>query len=357
MEKASPATTQRIIDIPIRIRPEQIQKLRTVDSGARIPILDAHRFTEPLKRGDFRRAAAEMSSDPVRASAALDHAFVHDLRAVSALVASGQSDTALSQLAQMRRFYGPQAELNLWQGLAELSRGQIRRAAQVFGTGGRGRIRNPEAFLDEIHARLADPQISKSARESYENLSHYAEWQLHRGPRNSPRGEAKPNIENGSLGFAFRYVDPLHGGREVPPAQARQVFDLGLSFFRQDSPGLNNLDWYGSTNRAFAQAIELRLGTMIELPHGDIATLNPTKIIAPLESSSTSPSTHFSEFLRTSARTTNPYRSKNNSNECKDQEGECKKNGNTLLPGHGDTQKLQRLYLLVENTVKDEIIR
>src|SRR5207248_2781905 len=121
-------------------------------------------------------------------------------------------------------------------------------------------------------------------------------------------------------GFEFRYVDPLHGGQEVPYAQAQQVFDSGLPFFRQDSPGLNNLDWHGSTSRAFAQAIELRLGRMIVLPHGDIATLNPTKIIAPLESSSTSPSTHVSEFLRTSARTTNLNRSNNNSDRCKDRE-------------------------------------
>jgi hypothetical protein len=96
---------------------------------------------------------------------------------------------------------------------------------------------------------------------------------------------------------------------------------------------------------------------MIVLPHGDIATLNPTKIIAPLESSSTSTSTHVSEFLRTSARTTNLNRSNNSSDRCKDREGECKKEDNALLAGRGDTQKLQRLYLLIENTVKDEIVR
>jgi hypothetical protein len=216
-ENVSKATTQRIIDIPIHIRPEQIQKLRMADNGARIPILEARRFTEPLKRGDFHRAAAEISTDPVKAMAVLDHAFANDLRAVSELVASGQAETALSQLAQMHRFYGPQIELKLWQGLAELSRGQVRRATQAFGTGGRSRIRNPDAFLDEIHARLADPRLSESARESYENLSHYAEWQLHPGLRNGPRGQAKPNIGNDSLGFEFRYVDPLHGGQEVPP--------------------------------------------------------------------------------------------------------------------------------------------
>jgi hypothetical protein len=343
----SKTSSQPLLEIPRLLGPEQFREIHavaaTAQDGARILLDNSQRIAETLKTEDIRRLAVEIAAGPEKANRALNQSLSKDLNIISNLVANGDNGRAVAQLARLQQVYGPQPELRLWEGLAELSRNRPQQAAQALGKGTPGRIRNPEAFFDEIHDRLADPGIGKKGHDSLESLGCFAEWQRKGGGTTGSGGIAVPCIDEGALGFEFHLVNPLRGGRVLSAEEAQLVGESGVPIYRQNSPGLNNLDWNASQKNAVALVIEMQLGKVIELPHGDIASLNPTKIIVPADSSPPTTITHQTEFIRTSVRSTSVRSTARSIDQvgCSDEDEECLRRGGAK-PGH------DRLYLLVD---------
>lgn len=354
-KKLPEAVSERIVDFPRRFGADQFRKARDATASAQqntsIRIGNPEPLVEILQAGQFRRAAAEIVADPAKASQALDQALSKDFNAVSEFLRQGETGSALSQLARIKQLYGPQPEIRLWEGLVELSRGRSLQAAQTLGKATPGRIRNPRAFFDEIHARLNDSRTGRQARESLKNIESFAQWQRMGGGTAGSHGYAVPNIDNGRLAFEFHFIDPLGQGRVLSLSEAKQVGESGAPVYRQNSPRLNNLDWNVSQRRAFAQAIEMDLGKVVELPLGDIASLNPTKITAPTVSAHEESAGRLSEYYRTSLRNmeraSNPARARG-SNGGPDEEDDDKGDEEEDARNPMTRPLNDRIYLLME---------
>lgn len=287
--------SQSILDIPYYFGPKQLVEVRK--SGS-VSLVRSTPVEQAMQQGNFRHTAVEIANNPKAVAIALDAALSQQITKVSRMIAKGESNSALAHLQRLKQWYGPQLEFKLWEGLIKLSNGHTQQAVQALKQNTLGRIRNSDKFLEEIHSRLAQPSMNGKARDSFVNLKHFADWRYKKGNQ-KPQGNAVPIFDNGTLAFEFRIVNPFQKGRILPVDEVSLTKTGKNPIYRQDSPSFNSLDWNISPTQAYSQVVEMQLGKMVVLPRGDIAHLNPTKIVITTEPGSATSTTisHSLEFI------------------------------------------------------------
>ena len=138
--------------------------------------------------------------------------------------------------------FGPLPELTLQRGLLQIENGAARIAPETLAFGASRPMRGRAAFFDEINSRLAQPQFATADRANVYRFAEYADWHDALA-RSRDLGEALvPIINKGNFGFGLKLAK-TPGTEPLTAINAKAVREGKVVVYRQDSAGLNNIDW------------------------------------------------------------------------------------------------------------------
>ena len=180
----------------------------------------------------------------------------------------------LDELIQSQS-YGAQPELTLRRGILLIEENRLADAAASVGHPSRP-LRSPDLFFDEINHRLANQNLAENVRKNLRGYAEYVDFQDFVLQR-SLGDIVLPFLAGGTFGSRIQLgkVPDLTKAATIDPAKLRTGQAV---IYRQDSPGLNNLDWTISPDHSLQQVIEGRLGKIVPLLRGDIAHFRPSAI-------------------------------------------------------------------------------
>jgi hypothetical protein len=236
-------------------------------------------FVGKLRRGNYDAAARGLVNNPRELKTVLEHNLAEQLRQSDRFLAAGQHVKAMHHLNELINIYGHLPELHLRLAVAEIGRGKVQNAARVLNATRPGALPDRAAFFNEINGRLRSSGLSQTERQNLHRVATMADWRDLQARKMVPEGEVRAFVEGEQLLLGYRLA-------EAPRGQAVSLgaIDVNKAFlYVQDSPGLNNLDWYVSLKQSLDQAVSGDLGTVIHLPRADIAHFNPTVIYTPDE--------------------------------------------------------------------------
>ena len=244
------------------------------------PSLERSRLVDAEQAGSARDAARDIVSDPAAARPAVDRQITGDLAANTKILEQNGRTQAIRHLDQLIDLYGSQPELTLRRGLLYIDDNQWNEALVGLDRAHRP-MRSRELFFDEINHRLSNQTLPLPGRQNINRYAEFADFQDHVLTNYRDLGNAVvPEYRDNAFDFSLR-MDKMPSPinlKSIDPAKVR-IGDALI--YRQDTPGLNNLDWSVSIDRTLQQIIEGRLGKIVELPRGDIAHFRPSAIYVP----------------------------------------------------------------------------
>jgi hypothetical protein len=238
------------------------------------------RLVADAETDNARQAALDIVADPVTARQAVDRQLVAELMTNNSIREQHGSAQANRHLDELVRLYGPQAELTLRRGLLHIDANRWNDAVAGLGRAQRP-MRARAMFFDEIDHRLANQRLSSRTRENVYRYAEYADFQDNMLAHYRDLGDIiRPEYRDDTFDFSLQ-LGKTPGTVGVNTIDFDKVRSGQVVVYRQDMPGLNNLDWNISTEQALRQVIEGRLGKIVRLPRGDIAHFRPSAIYNP----------------------------------------------------------------------------
>jgi hypothetical protein len=229
-----------------------------------------------LETAQHRNLVRLIADDASRSKQLLDLRVREELRLNHDLGADGQYVEALQQLDGLVEQFGPLPDLMLRRALVQLARDNLAGAAQAVRHLTLRPLHDPEALLDEISDRLqlvGDPRT----RDGLSRLDALARWTEKHAHDQTATGSMSGRVKNGRLELDYRLAEmPI--GEPVGFDELESASGHGAIIYRQDSPGLNNVDWNPSLNWSLRQLISGNLGKVVKLPAGDISEFQPAVV-------------------------------------------------------------------------------
>lgn len=251
-------------DLPPAFRDDPARLASVLGTAPRraAPGLDTQ-FTRQVQNKAYGEAARDIARDPRAFKQQLDKHLTQGLEDCDLLLKAGRAEHALHQVDELIGIYGRRPELMVFRGLAQLRSRQATEAARSLELAMRvGEARRGNAFFNEINSRLgnagAADGVPALAREGETLTMHYNLKAL-------PALDKAVSIDSINTRNALIYVE------DAPPF--RNLI--------QDTPGVNNIDWYVSVKPSIQQAVQSQQGVLIKLPKGGVAEFQPTVIYAP----------------------------------------------------------------------------
>jgi hypothetical protein len=221
----------------------------------------ANTIADAMRSGDYRRTVENMLRSPLEVEGALKLHLETGIQRANRLISEGKFQQAVKELEDLSAVHGQRPEINTLRGLARLS-DQSPEVARAVAETMRGGIRNPADFYKEVNHRLA---------------------------RSGLPNDAKVSLVSDGKRVALRY--DLSSQLEGAPASPAELRGKNVVVLVQDSPGLNNLNWYINPERAAREAVSLNLGELRRAARADIADFRPSLIYAQESSLATNPAT------------------------------------------------------------------
>jgi hypothetical protein len=191
---------------------------------------------------------AETSAGMITHSRAIDADLSEELFRNNNFISERQYVKAIKQLDNLVEAYGEKPEFMLRRGIAQLFRGKLEDAKNIFESLRKG---NPQGFYDEFNARISQMRL----RHKGERISFF---------RN----------EKGKLEMRCDGVD-LSRGSQVGRDEIERASAL---VYVQDDPSLNAKHWDVSIRKSLIEVISGEIGEVIAIPASDIRHFNPTII-------------------------------------------------------------------------------
>jgi hypothetical protein len=275
-----------LVTLGRRFQPADLDKIRTAartnatSVELSVESVVGARVTSAAESGNLRQAALDASQNPAAARRALDQRLASEIAANAEISAAKGAEQAAYHLDELIKVYGPLPELTLRRAIHHIEANRAADAAAAVGRPSRP-LRGREAFFSEINQRLTSQSLPARARTNLRSYAEYADFQDIVLRRSRDLGDVvRPLADGGNFGWA------LHLGK-TPDLSKPAIVDAAklrsgrAVVYRQDSPGLNNLDWTISPERTLQQITEGRLGKVVRLPRGDVAHFRPSAIYLP----------------------------------------------------------------------------
>jgi hypothetical protein len=251
-----------------------------------------------LESAQHRNLVRLIADDASRSKQLLDLRVHEELRLNHDLVADGQYVEALQQLDGLVEQFGPLPDLMLRRALVQLERDNLAGAVQAVHHLTLRPLHDPEGLLDEISDRLqlvGDPRT----RDGLSRLDALARWTEKHAHDQTATGSMSGRVKNGRLELDYRRAEmPI--GEPVGFDELESASGHGAIVYRQDSPGLNNVDWNLSLNLSLRQLISGNLGKVVKLPAGDISEFQPAVVYSVSKDGATETrwlrESHFSDY-------------------------------------------------------------
>jgi hypothetical protein len=177
-------------------------------------------------------------------------------------------------LKEIEQVHGPLPDILLRQGIAEIGLGRSSRIPSLTYDLPVQSLDDPGRFFDEINRRLDLAGLDAIQRRNYNRLAAYAAWRNRLIDQGMDPGQIVLAQADEGLDLQF-IVDSLSEGKRIESVTG--LDDVAFVYV-QDSPGLNNLNWNASPQRALEQVISGDLGEVVALSASDIARFNPTTV-------------------------------------------------------------------------------
>jgi hypothetical protein len=277
------------IGLARRLGREEIDAIRKTAANSNVPpivrVAGASRaradLPSALENRDFRTAASAIADDPEGAYQVLNARLTSDLQANSALLQSRGPNAALHDLDRLIAVYGEQPDLMLQRGLIQIERGSPQLARESAMAKVPGPLRNRQVFFDEVNARLRS--APDHARADILRFAEYVDWQdiaIRPGRVASEGISVRPAVVADRFDFEIQLA-AMPRGKPLSLADFDNLPRGKGLVYRQESAGLNAVDWTASTDQSLRQVIAGDLGKVIRLPQQDIAHFRPVQIWAP----------------------------------------------------------------------------
>jgi hypothetical protein len=206
-----------------------------------------------LESAQHRNLVRLIADDASRSKQLLDLRVHEELRFNHNLVADGQYVEALQQLDELVEQFGQLPDLMLRRALVQLERDDLASAAQAVRHLTLRPLHDPDALLDEIGDRrrlVGDPPT----RDGLSRLDALTRWTEKHAHDQTTTGSMSGRVKNGRLELDYRLTEmPI--GEPVGFDELESASGHGAIVYRQDSPGLNNVDWNPSLNLSLRQLI------------------------------------------------------------------------------------------------------
>lgn len=245
-----------------------------------------------LRSNDAPAVARSIAKDPAGAARQLQDHLQQGLVDVESLMAEGRYLRAVNELDALIEIHGPNPDLTLRKGVAQIQRGRMSRGLEAINQAQSRPLRDQKAFFQEIDARLQNA-VTESERQRLSRVADVVQW--HEQHARTPKGGERLFAE--ADGDQIRVI--LHADRlEGQVARAPEIADTDANqalIYVQDSPGLNNLDWSVSVQRALAEIPMGPLPKVVRLTNESIARYRPDKLFI------ADPTVHFNLANKTHA--------------------------------------------------------
>jgi hypothetical protein len=261
-------------------RPSEIERMRirlseATDEVVRYapenPLLEQIHLDRCLDSGNYESLARTIAADSGGFKLTLNKYLDNKLKQVDDLLASGKAAEAIRQLDDLIGFYGHRPGLDLRKGLALLDDGQLELVKVVGNESTVGPLQSAQPFFDEINGRLSLGGLGQAEEQNLYHFAEFVDWRSVQAQGFVPEGRVALSVDKGALSLEYHLPGELVG--EPVPLSA---LDEGGTFYIQDTPGLNNLDWSpGAFQPSLNEAVSGDLGRVIRLPQGDVAHYRP----------------------------------------------------------------------------------
>jgi hypothetical protein len=208
---------------------------------------------------EFQQLPPHLRSDPAQLPAIMRNGdctsalqLQRDISRLDRQLKSGHYDQASGQVNNLIEIHGRRPELTLRKGLIQISQQASKLAPIITETIRSTGLRNPNALINELNARIAQSGIA-------------------------PNGEKVEFTKEGKrIGVNYHLGRALEGETINP----KEIKAGTPQVYVQDHPGLNHINWNVSLKKGMVTAVSHNLGTVIRLRPGPIIDFNPTTILA-----------------------------------------------------------------------------
>jgi hypothetical protein len=282
-----PGAQQTAMDVAAAIRNIGRADLDAIRAAAKtagpgeVRVADASvvrtRIADAAGAGNPRELASDIVADPAAARKAIEAQLQAELGIDARIMADGGAADSIAHLDGLVNAYGPLPELTLLRALRHIENGRWTEAVDSLGQRVSRPLESRNVVFDEINARLADSRLSAIERDNLAQFADYASFQDALAARDA--GDVlRPHFRQNAFGFDLKLNKPLAPLKDVDVAA---LGNRKAVVYRQDSPGLNNVDWSAPTSTSLRQVVSGRLGRVVQLPRGDIASFRPSAIYMP----------------------------------------------------------------------------
>jgi hypothetical protein len=233
------------------------------------------RLMQEIEEGQFRSVAEELAQEPGVFARRLKKDYESTLRHCDELLADGQHERALGELATLEDVFGTRPEVRFRQAVAEIGAGRSAHGARLA----REAMEAPRADLaklfEEINLRLSDPRLEPGTRINLSRLRDAATWRDIKAVGKASTGDIALISKAGRLEIELHIKQEL---ALLESASAERVLKSDAPVYIQDSPGLNNLDWSASFPETLRGLIQGDLVNVMSVADVGIAEFRPTRI-------------------------------------------------------------------------------
>jgi hypothetical protein len=191
------------------------------------PSLVVHNFESQ----SYSEIANKIAQDPKSFRSSFNQYVEHHSKRNLELFRLKQFKELRQEIEIQERRVGEVAEFRLLKALVDLEEGKTAAAARKLDSTGGQSFKRSNGFLDELEARLGDPNISPQKQANLETMKHYVELSNHKEPG------AKWGIANESDRLQLRYE--REGLEHLKYHPNRKI----EAIYVEDSSGLNVNDW------------------------------------------------------------------------------------------------------------------
>jgi hypothetical protein len=251
-------------------------------------LLGSHRH---LIIREFRNGKPMLSEQESRA---LDRQLASELGVNIGIRSEKGMEPAIRHLDDLIQHYGPQPALTLRRGVLQIEANRLAEAAASIPAPSRP-LRGRESFFEEINERLANQGLAANTRSNLYRYAKHVDFQDAVLRRGDPGDLVFPIVRGNAIESGI-WLGKMPDSTKTTPVDPAKLRSGQAVIYRQDSPGLNNLDWSMSPDRTLQQITDGRLARIVRLPRGDIAHSRPSIIFSdgvalhkvhPLESQAT----------------------------------------------------------------------
>jgi hypothetical protein len=239
-------------------------------------------FANAFDSGDPDRISRLAAIDPRQTKKYRQQYVAQQRRVAAERLSAGDPDGSIRELRRAQAIAGPEPEIQLQLALAEMVKGDSRRAARHFEGVKLGSDPVRSRFLDEALHLTSDWKGKTEESEAIGIFATATDWGNALGRKRIPKGEVGVIFQNDAAPqLAFVSPKALKTQR-VPDAM---LLDGGLDrvpVYAQDAPRLvNETDWSPPLSTPIQQITHNGWGTLGLAKREDLATYQPHQIYTP----------------------------------------------------------------------------